>query len=275
MSLNENFLPAPQPLNEERRLEAVKKSGLMDVDNKDLFVIYNELAKQISNFPFSYTGIIDETRQYILCQVGLPDDMPNSIPREDTFCQYTLNSTEPLIVENLRNHKIFKYHPIVEGPPFLKFYAGFPIVTESGYVLGTLCINHSDENAKLSKEQINLLVKLTSKLAHQLEIQYKQREISAAKTIELLSIIQKNLPDFDIPKLIGFLNIVQNGQNDDQMNKILKNCDLIDDDGNLSILGRNLQKQIGLDSGIYKKIVVQKDTVSSNLDNMLDELGDL
>ena len=59
------------------------------------------------------------------------------------------------------------------------------------------------------------------------------------------------------------------------MNKILKNCDLIDDDGNLSILGRNLQKQIGLDSGIYKKIVVQKDTVSSNLDNMLDELGDL
>ena len=275
MSLNENFLPAPQPLNEERRLEAVKKSGLMDVDNKDLFVIYNELAKQISNFPFSYTGIIDETRQYILCQVGLPDDMPNSIPREDTFCQYTLNSTEPLIVENLRNHKIFKYHPIVEGPPFLKFYAGFPIVTESGYVLGTLCINHSDENAKLSKEQINLLVKLTSKLAHQLEIQYKQREISAAKTIELLSIILKNLPDFDIPKLIGFLNIVQNGQNDDQMNKILKNCNLIDDDGNLSILGRNLQKQIGLDSGIYKKIVVQKDTVSSNLDNMLDELGDL
>ena len=275
MSVNENFLPAPQPLNEERRLEAVKKSGLMDVDNKDLFVIYNELAKQISNFPFSYTGIIDETRQYILCQVGLPDDMPNSIPREDTFCQYTLNSTEPLIVENLRNHKIFKYHPIVEGPPFLKFYAGFPIVTESGYVLGTLCINHSDENAKLSKEQINLLVKLTSKLAHQLEIQYKQREISAAKTIELLSIIQKNLPDFDIPKLIGFLNIVQNGQNDDQMNKILKKCDLIDDDGNLSILGRNLQKQIGLDSGVYKKIVVQKDTVSSNLDNMLGELGDL
>ena len=275
MSVNENFLPAPQPLNEERRLEAVKKSGLMDVDNKDLFVIYNELAKQISNFPFSYTGIIDETRQYILCQVGLPDDMPNSIPREDTFCQYTLNSTEPLIVENLRNHKIFKYHPIVEGPPFLKFYAGFPIVTESGYVLGTLCINHNDENAKLSKEQIDLLVKLTAKLAHQLEIQYKQREISAAKTIELLSIIQKNLPDFDIPKLIGFLNIVQNGQNDDQMNKILKKCDLIDDDGNLSILGRNLQKQIGLDSGIYKKIVVQKDTVSSNLDNMLDELGDL
>ena len=275
MSLNENFLPAPQPLNEERRLEAVKKSGLMDVDNKDLFVIYNELAKQISNFPFSYTGIIDETRQYILCQVGLPDDMPNSIPREDTFCQYTLNSTEPLIVENLRNHKIFKYHPIVEGPPFLKFYAGFPIVTESGYVLGTLCINHSDENAKLSKEQINLLVKLTSKLAHQLEIQYKQREISALKTIELLKIVQTNLPEFDIPKLIGFLNIIQNGQNEIKMNKILQNYGLIDDDGNLSILGRNLQKQIGLDSGIYKKIVVQKDTVSSNLDNMLDELGDL
>ena len=59
------------------------------------------------------------------------------------------------------------------------------------------------------------------------------------------------------------------------MNKILQNYGLIDDDGNLSILGRNLQKQIGLDSGIYKKIVVQKDAISSNLDNMLDELGEL
>ena len=105
MSINKKFVPAPKPLNENRRLEAVKKSGLMDVDNKDLFIIYNELAKQISNFPFSYTGIIDETRQYVLCQVGLPDDVPNSIPREETFCQYTLNSTEPLIVENLRNHE--------------------------------------------------------------------------------------------------------------------------------------------------------------------------
>ena len=275
MSINKKFVPAPKPLNENRRLEAVKKSGLMDVDNKDLFIIYNELAKQISNFPFSYTGIIDETRQYVLCQVGLPDDVPNSIPREETFCQYTLNSTEPLIVENLRNHEIFKYHPIVEGPPFLKFYAGFPIVTETGYVLGTLCINHNDENAQLTQEQIDLLVKLTAKLAHQLEIQYKQREISALKTIELLKIVQTNLPEFDIPKLIGFLNIIQNGQNDIKMNKILQNYGLIDDDGNLSILGRNLQKQIGLDSGIYKKIVVQKDTISSNLDNMLDELGEL
>ena len=275
MSINKKFVPAPKPLNENRRLEAVKKSGLMDVDNKDLFIIYNELAKQISNFPFSYTGIIDETRQYVLCQVGLPDDVPNSIPREETFCQYTLNSTEPLIVENLRNHEIFKYHPIVEGPPFLKFYAGFPIVTETGYVLGTLCINHNDENAQLTQEQIDLLVKLTAKLAHQLEIQYKQREISALKTIELLKIVQTNLPEFDIPKLIGFLNIIQNGQNEIKMNKILQNYGLIDNDGNLSILGRNLQKQIGLDSGIYKKIVVQKDAISSNLDNMLDELGEL
>ena len=83
------------------------------------------------------------------------------------------------------------------------------------------------------------------------------------------------MPEFDIPKLIGFLNIIQNGQNEIKMNKILQNYGLIDDDGNLSILGRNLQKQIGLDSGIYKKIVVQKDTISSNLDNMLDELGEL
>ena len=57
------FKPAPIPKNEELRLKAVQRTGVLDVDNKDLFIVYNELAKQISNMPVSYTGLIDESRQ--------------------------------------------------------------------------------------------------------------------------------------------------------------------------------------------------------------------
>ena len=41
------FLPAPLPSNESRRLEAVRRTGVMDVAKADLFIVYNELAKQI------------------------------------------------------------------------------------------------------------------------------------------------------------------------------------------------------------------------------------
>ena len=60
-----DFSPAPVPTNETRRLEAVRKTGVMDVANEELFLIYTELAKEISNMPVSYTGLIDQKRQYM------------------------------------------------------------------------------------------------------------------------------------------------------------------------------------------------------------------
>ena len=74
-----DFSPAPIPSNETRRLEAVRKTGVMDVANEELFLIYTELAKEISNMPVSYTGLIDEKRQYMLCHVGLSEDRPDSV----------------------------------------------------------------------------------------------------------------------------------------------------------------------------------------------------
>ena len=272
MSEVNRFTPAPIPKNEERRLEAVRRTGVMDVDNKDLFIIYNELAKQISNMPVSYTGLIDERRQYMICHVGLPDDLPADAVRENTFCQYALNSTSPLIVENCKEDHRFKYHPIVTGPPYVHFYGGFPIVTQAGLVLGTLCVTDTDPASKLKKQQIDLLEKLAGRLAHQLETQSAQREITASKTKSLLLETQKKFPNFGIKGLIAFLSLIEGEQIDSSAKKALKNDGLISDNGEMTEKARLFQKQIGLDSGIFRRIVVSDNNIQENLDNMLNEL---
>ena len=272
MSEVNKFTPAPIPKNEERRLEAVRRTGVMDVDNKDLFIIYNELAKQISNMPVSYTGLIDERRQYMICHVGLPDDLPADAVRENTFCQYALNSTSPLIVENCKEDHRFKYHPIVTGPPYVHFYGGFPIVTQAGLVLGTLCVTDTDSASKLEKQQIDLLEKLAGRLAHQLETQSAQREITASKTKSLLLETQKKFPNFGIKDLIAFLSLIEGEQIDSSAKKALKNDGLISDNGQMTEKARLFQKQIGLDSGIFRRIVVSDNSIQENLDNMLNEL---
>ena len=269
------FLPAKIPSNDVRRVEAVKRTGVLDVDNKDLFIVYNELAKQISNMPVSYTGLIDENRQFFLCHIGMPDDLPDSLPRESTFCQFTINSTKPLIVSDCKSDDRFKNHPIVCGPPFVTFYGGFPIINESGYVLGTLCLTDVDPESNLTSHQIDLLVKLTGRLAHQLDIQSEQRELTASKTIDLLRSIQKTFPNFNINELISFLSVIDGSFIDENMSQVLLQNNLIESDGNLSVFGRKIQKEIGLDKGVHKKMVIAKDEISSNLDNMIDELGDL
>jgi hypothetical protein len=272
---NNIFLPAKIPSNDVRRVEAVKRTGVLDLDNKDLFIVYNELAKQISNMPVSYTGLIDENRQFFLCHIGMPDDLPDSLPRESTFCQFAINSTKPLIVSNCKKDDRFKNHPIVCGPPFVTFYGGFPIISESGYVLGTLCLTDVDPESNLSSHQIDLLVKLTGRLAHQLDIQSEQRELTASKTIDLLRSVQKTFPNFNINDLISFLSVIDGSFIDGKMSQVLLQNNLIESDGSLSVFGRKIQKEIGLDKGVYKKMVIAKDEISSNLDNMIDELGDL
>ena len=272
---NNIFLPAKIPSNDVRRVEAVKRTGVLDVDNKDLFIVYNELAKQISNMPVSYTGLIDEHRQFFLCHIGMPDDLPDSLPRGSTFCQFTINSTKPLIVSDCKSDDRFKNHPIVCGPPYVTFYGGFPIINESGYVLGTLCLTDVDPESNLTSHQIDMLVKLTGRLAHQLDIQSEQRELTASKTIDLLRSVQKIFPNFNINELISFLSVIDGSFIDDKMSEVLLQNNLIESDGNLSAYGRKIQKEIGLDKGVHKKMVIAKDEISSNLDNMIDELGDL
>ena len=267
------FLPAPLPSNESRRLEAVRRTGVMDVANADLFIVYNELAKQISKMPVSYTGLIDENRQYFLCHIGLPSDLPESAPRENTFCQYALNSTEPLIVTDMQKDHRFKNHPIVTGEPFVRFYGGFPIVTQGGLVLGTLCVVDYIKDASLDSEQIDLLVKLTGRLAHQLETQSAQREITASKTIDLLTKIQKNLPDFTIKDTIFFLTLIEGRNLSNEARDALVKRELLDKNGVMTLLGRKVQKEIGLDSGIYRRLSIAPDNIQENLDNMLGELG--
>ena len=270
-----DFSPAPIPSNENRRLEAVRKTGVMDVANEELFLIYTELAKEISNMPVSYTGLIDEERQYMLCHIGLPEDGTDSAPRENTFCQFALNSTDPIIVEDCSKDARFKNHPVVTGDPFVKFYGGFPLVTQGGVILGTLCVVDTELGAKLDENQIALIQKLAARLAHQLETQGDQREITASRAIDMLKVVDKHNPGMTIKDTISFLTVIEGRPIDGSAKQTLIDFELLDKNGFMTKKARGFQSELDLDQGIFKRISVSKDQAQVNLDNMLSELGDI
>ena len=270
-----DFSPAPIPSNETRRLEAVRKTGVMDVANEDLFLIYTELAKEISNMPVSYTGLIDEERQYMLCHVGLPEDGSDSAPRERTFCQFALNSTDPIIVEDCSKDERFRNHPVVTGNPFVKFYGGFPLVTQGGLILGTLCVVDTELGKKLDNNQITLIQKLAARLAHQLETQGDQREITASRAIDMLNVVVKQNPNMTIKDTINFLTVIEGRPIDEAGKQNLIKFDLLDASGEMTKKAREFQSELDLDQGIFKRISITKEQAQVNLDNMLSELGDI
>ncbi len=182
-----SFQPARLPANETARLSAVRRSGLMDTENRSRFDIYTRLIREIAGVPISYTGLIDEARQYFLsenftgCLQGATE-----VARNDTICQYALLDTRPLVIEDLRRSAVFRDHPLVTGDPHWVFWAGFPLVTPEGLVLGSLCAVDFEPRI-LTPHQTELMRGIAEEMAVSIRLQTDQQEAIAEKARAVLS----------------------------------------------------------------------------------------
>jgi hypothetical protein len=267
-----DYLPAPITKNENQRLEAVKRTGAMYLDQDELYDVYCYLAKEITGCPVSWTGLIDSENQYCLASDGFPEDSSKKIPRKQTFCQYALDKTEPLIIQNMKTDLTFKNHPLVkEG--IVKFYAAFPIITSDGYTLGTLCVS-SDKAVELTKNQIKSLKSLSRKMAYQLEIQENFRNKSAENLIQIINKISQYVENLEINNLKTILKFFSDQTIDDLEKNYLLNIKVIkksDEKFEISDFGNKLKSELSLDKGILKRVKNLSNN-ENDLDNLFSEI---
>ena len=125
------------PHQEERRLQNLYQYGILDTPDEAAF---NQIAEDTSFFlkaPSVMVSFMDRDRQWFKACIGYSKA---DAPRQATFCQYTLLSDRPMVVENALQHPIFHDHPAVTGAPFIRAYLGVPIISPEGYPLGTVCL---------------------------------------------------------------------------------------------------------------------------------------
>ena len=208
---SDNFKPAPMTSNEERRLEALKRLGVIGTDQGDIFDIYSELALEVSGFFAATCSLIDVDTQHgiSLCSLNgelekMTEGKPVKVERAQSPCAYTILTPEPLLVPDCREHEIFKDAGAVKAGMIVA-YAGFPIINKDNYVFGTICL--FDPNIKkLEKQEIKLLEKLTNRLAHQLDTQAEQKAITAEKISLAISMFEEIVNECSLKDFKYFLN---------------------------------------------------------------------
>ena len=90
----------------------------------------------------------------------------SSTAREHSFCSHTLKTRRPMIVLDALENILFAKNPLVTGPPFIRFYAGAPMINNRGIAIGALCLIDPSPRNNLSDRETSELVELSANALH-------------------------------------------------------------------------------------------------------------
>ncbi|SEL49930.1 Serine phosphatase RsbU, regulator of sigma subunit [Blastococcus sp. DSM 46786] len=129
------------PIRSPQRLAAVARTRLLDSPPEAEFDRLTELARALLSAPFAFVTVVDDRRSYWKSCLGvnLPPGVPPQNTVEESFCQYVVSSGEPLVLADVREVPLTRANPSIESMGVVA-WAGFPVRTPDGEVLGTFCV---------------------------------------------------------------------------------------------------------------------------------------
>lgn len=139
--------------NEEQRLKELASYAILDTGADQDFDHITALAAKICNTPISLISFVDQKRQWFKSKLGVTI---TETDRKFSFCAsaITMPNDEIFIVEDSRTDNRFFNNPLVTNDPNIIFYAGIPLRSNNGFLLGTLCvIDHQPRQLDMNQIQ--------------------------------------------------------------------------------------------------------------------------
>lgn len=129
---------------ENSRVEMVRSFGLIGEPRP---VIHDEvaaLARDLSGATTALVSLVDSDRNWFAGIANYPDADQS---RWESFCTHVVAAPDELLwVEDATKDSRFVENPYVVNGPFLRFFAGMPIVV-NGFPVGSLCVVDSQPKA--------------------------------------------------------------------------------------------------------------------------------
>ncbi|HYW19338.1 MAG TPA: GAF domain-containing protein [Nodularia sp. (in: cyanobacteria)] len=159
---------------EAARLEVLREYQILDTEPEEAYDNLAQLAAFICGTPIALVNFIDENRQWFKAKLGLSvPEMPRNVGLS-YICQ---EKRDVVIVPDALADAKLATNPVVTAYPYVRFYAGVPLITAKGYMLGTLCVIDKVPR-QLSQQQLEALVALSHLVINQLELRRNVSEVS-------------------------------------------------------------------------------------------------
>lgn len=126
-------------LSDRGRLDALRRTGLLDEPPSEALQRLTRLATRILGVPISVVSLIEENHQFYAANTGVGDPWARErgSPLSHSFCKHVVETGAPIIVEDARLNDLLKDNLAIPDMGVIA-YAGVPLHV-AGQAIGTFC----------------------------------------------------------------------------------------------------------------------------------------
>lgn len=140
-------MTAHDPIHDVARLEEIADLGLLDGDANPILDDVAHRAATALGLPVSLVSVVLDEALHVAAAHGieglwLGDTLGH--PLEWSFCATSVRTREAFVVENAAVDPTHATNPLVTQDG-VRCYAGVPLVSSRGFVLGNLCVVGMEE----------------------------------------------------------------------------------------------------------------------------------
>jgi Protein kinase domain/GAF domain len=170
------MLEPPIPDDEAKRLALLKACNIIYTPAEEAFDDVARLAADLCGTEIALITLVDSDYQWFKARVGVEQ---TGTSRDLSFCSHCINHRHPLVVEDTSTDPRFADNPLVTGDPYIRFYAGVPLLVEEGSSIGALSVADRSPRS-LTGRQLASLERLAVQIARELRL---RRDVERGRAV--------------------------------------------------------------------------------------------
>jgi len=169
-------------LADPARLAALRATGLSSTGSAPTLDRLTSLAARLIQASSSQVSLVEPGRQFFASAFGLTGELAitRETPLSHSYCQYVVGADEPLIVADARKNELLRTNPAIVDNDAIA-YAGIPLHTPDGHVLGSFCVMDS-EPREWTDTDVAILKDLANAAEAEIALRLAHDELLAERT---------------------------------------------------------------------------------------------
>lgn len=154
-------------------------AGRLHVESEHAFDRIAELAAHLFDTPSAFISLLHDDHLWFKAATGLNGDV---CPLDTSFCQDMFAQRDIMVVPDATDDPRFRDNPLVTATPGIRFYAGAPLITDDGDIIGSICVlDDKPHQAPVDPEKKKHLTHLAGVVMDELEL---RREVQRGEERE-------------------------------------------------------------------------------------------